>query len=479
MKQYILSKDSFQESDNLAILISNLTELSNYELQDTERDYIEEQFNQKINTVSINQYKRWIFIHKVNTEKDASIAKEYSRKAAFEVCSILNKNKAENIAISASSSAKNFTLVFAEGIALSNYQFIRYFKDKDKRQNSLQEIFVEKEISDNDILQTNASIAGAYKSRTLVNEPVSFMTSVQIAKEMEASAKEAGFSVEVFDKTKIESLQMGGLLAVNKGSIDPPTFTIMEWKPEDAVNEKPIVIVGKGVVYDTGGLSLKPTPNSMDMMKADMGGAAATIGALYSIALAKLPVYVIGIVPATDNRPGGNAYAPGDVIKMHNKLTVEVLNTDAEGRMILADGLSYSKRYEPELTFDIATLTGAAARAIGKEASVVMGTASKNTFDKLEKAGEDCYERVVKFPFWEEYGEYMKSDIADIKNIGGPEAGAITAGKFLEHFAEGDWIHIDIAGPMWSNGMDSYRGKGGSGVGSRLLFEFIKNRASE
>ena len=239
---------------------------------------------------------------------------------------------------------------------------------------------------------------------------------------------------------------MGGVLAVNSGSFTDPSFSILEWKPANAVNEQPIVLVGKGIVYDTGGLSLKPTPNSMDLMKSDMAGSAAVIGGIYAIAQAKLNVHVIALIPATDNRPGNNAYAPGDVITMYDGTTVEVLNTDAEGRLILADALHYAKQYNPMLVLDFATLTGAAVRAIGKEGIVCMGTADEATKSTMKQAGQQQYERLVEFPLWAEYGEQLKSSIADITNLGGPTAGAITAGKFLEHFTDYPWMHFDIAG---------------------------------
>jgi len=268
---------------------------------------------------------------------------------------------------------------------------------------------------------------------------------------------------------------MGGLLAVNKGSVDAATFSIMEWKPKNAKNKKPIVLVGKGVVYDTGGLSLKPTPNSMDIMKCDMGGAAAVAGAVYAVAQAKLPVHVVALIPATDNRPGGNAYAPGDVVTMFDGTKVEVLNTDAEGRMLLADALSYAKKYKPELVFDAATLTGSAMRAIGSYGTVIMGTAKDSVFKKIETSGKETYERVVRFPFWDEYADELKSEIADITNLGGANAGAITAGKFLEHFTDYPWVHFDIAAPAWQYSNSGYLKKGGTGVGVRLFFNFLKN----
>lgn len=200
------------------------------------------------------------------------------------------------------------------------------------------------------------------------------------------------------------------------------------------------------------------------------------IGTLYAIAKAELPVHVIGLIPATDNRPGLNAYAPGDVVTMHSGKTVEVLNTDAEGRMLLADALSYAKKYDPELVLDAATLTGAAVRAIGSFASCVMGTADDKDFETLRQSGERTYERTVRMPFWKEYGEMIKSDVADIKNLGGPEAGQITAGKFLEHFTDYPWIHIDIAGPAFISSSDSYRGKWATGYGVRLLTDFLSQR---
>ncbi len=266
------------------------------------------------------------------------------------------------------------------------------------------------------------------------------------------------------------------LLAVNKGSETPPTFTILEYKPQNAKNKKPLVLVGKGVVYDTGGLSLKPTPNSMDLMKSDMGGAAAMIGAIQAIAANKLPYYVVALIPATDNRPGKTAYAPGDIIEMHNGLKVEVLNTDAEGRMILADALSYAQKYNPELVIDAATLTGAAARAIGKYGIVAMTADTHQEMQALKQAGEQVYERIAEMPFWDEYDELIKSNIADIKNIGGAEAGAITAGKFLHRFTTYKWIHLDIAGPAFLTAPYQYHPAGGTGVGVRLIYRYVKSK---
>jgi leucyl aminopeptidase len=272
---------------------------------------------------------------------------------------------------------------------------------------------------------------------------------------------------------------MGGLLAVNKGSVDPPTFTILEWKPKSPVNKKPIVLIGKGIVFDTGGLTLKPTKNSMDLMKCDMAGAAAVAATTLVLANLKIPLHLITLIPATDNRPGGNAYAPGDIIRMFDGTTVEVLNTDAEGRMALADALAYSNKYKPELVIDAATLTGSAASAIGIWASCVMGTAPQAEFNKLISAGDKTADRVVQFPFWDEYEDEIKSPIADLKNVGGPEAGMITAGKFLAHFTKHPYIHIDIAGPAFLIERKNYRGLGATGAGIRLLVEFLMTKAKK
>jgi leucyl aminopeptidase len=362
----------------------------------------------------------------------------------------------------------------SEGLLLSSYRFTQHFSKP--KTYKFQHIYVSKSLS-NDQLSELASMAKAVGwTRDMVNTPVSHLTAEQLAEAISQLGQEAGFQVQVLGKAQIEALKMGGLLAVNKGSIDPPTFTIAEYKPSNAVNKKPIVLVGKGVVYDTGGLSLKPTPGSMDTMKGDMAGGATMAAVIYFAALQKLPVHIVGLIPATDNRPGGNAYTPGDVITMFDGTTIEVLNTDAEGRMILADALAYSAKYDPEIVIDAATLTGAALRAIGTEATIIMGNAGDDYFHDLEKIGFDVHERVVRFPFWDDYKTHMKSKIADMKNIGGPNAGMISAGKFLEHFVKAPYIHMDIAGPAWLDSKENYKGDGGTGAGVRLLYQFLKNR---
>jgi leucyl aminopeptidase len=406
------------------------------------------------------------FLFLVRADQEA----EELRKAGSKVKDLLSEEVEELFVDGPKEDVFNFT----EGLLLASYQFLKYRSTKEKEALRLAQVYLSPEITKKQISELQNQTKAVFWARDMVNEPVSGLNAEQLGEAILGLSEEAGIRTHTLGKTQIESLKMGGLLAVNKGSMDPPTFTIMEYKPVKPVNKKPIVLVGKGVVYDTGGLSLKPTAGSMDVMKSDMAGAAAVAGAIYLAALQKLNVHVIGLIPATDNRPGQNAYAPGDIITMFNGSTVEVLNTDAEGRMILADALSYSAKYKPELVVSVATLTGAAMRAIGTKATVAMGNADDKTFQQLEKAGAQVHERIVRLPFWDEYAEEMKSKIADLKNLGGPNAGMITAGKFLEHFTKHPYIHLDIAGPAWLDTKEDYKGQGGTGVGVRLLYNYLK-----
>lgn len=399
---------------------------------------------------------------------------EEARRWGAEIAAVIQKENIRSITLSGSSEKIPVTAL-AEGILLAGYRFNKYFKDAEKKAFPLQLLQLSG-VSEAEAARLRALIPAVYCGRDLINEPVNVLNAEALANRTKELGKTHGFSVEVFNKRKIESLKMGGLLAVNRGSIDPPTFTVLEYKPEKPVNAAPLLLVGKGIVYDTGGLSLKPTAGSMDSMKSDMSGAAAVIGTFAAVAGMQLPVHLIGLIPATDNRPGGNAYTPGDIITMMDGTTVEVLNTDAEGRMVLADALTYAKRYRPELVINLATLTGAAAVAIGIQGVVAMGNAEEKEWKHLEAAGLEVHERLARFPFWPEYKDQLKSSVADLKNIGGREAGAITAGKFLEHFTDYPFIHLDIAGPAFLDNQDHYRVKGGTGVGIRLLTEFIRKR---
>lgn len=446
---------------------------------DEESAFIKKEFKAKNDMVVFQGPDRLMIACQIPAEKTVYVRNEKLRRCGHKILSLLNERKLAKVQLAGSDADPSAILAFAEGMALGNYRFLKYKTEQEKDQTYLAEINIHHQhLAPADVTNLQNLIDAVFLSRTLVNEPLSYLTAVQLSKEIQKIGKQGGFTVQVFDKKKIEDLKMGGILAVNRGSNDPPTFNILEYKPEKPVNKRPFVLVGKGVVYDTGGLSLKPTLNSMDYMKSDMAGAAAVTGVLYAIAKSEVPVHIIGLIPATDNRPGENAYVPGDVITQHNGLTVEVLNTDAEGRLILADALSYAQQYDPELVVDLATLTGAAAAAIGPQGIVCMGTADEKTKALLKASGNETHERLAEFPFWEEYADLLKSDIADMKNIGGPLAGAITAGKFLERFTNYPWIHFDIAGCAFLHQADSYRGRNATGVGVRLLYHFFKTIAS-
>jgi leucyl aminopeptidase len=368
-----------------------------------------------------------------------------------------------------------------EGFMLSSYRFTRYKTGGDVYAGAdriVVHVGDQEKASRRGVERGRIMAEAVMTARDLVNTSPHEKTATAFSRQIEKLGKKHGFSTSIWDKALIEDEGMGGLLAVNRGSQEPPTFTILEWKPENAGNEWPIVLVGKGVMFDTGGLSLKPTKDSMDSMKSDMSGAAAVVGAMEAVARLELPLYIVGLIPATDNRPGEKAYVPGDVVRMHSGKTVEVLNTDAEGRMILADALSYARTYKPALVLELATLTGAQVVALGSEVAAVMTNDRAGADDRLnaiEAAGRRSGDLVHRMPMYEHYGKLIESDVADIKNVGGREAGSITAAKFLEHFTDYPWLHVDLAGPSFIREAKPYRPKGGTGFGVRLLIEFLRD----
>lgn len=477
MQTNIALANRISKKENTVYLIKSYTDLKKYPFSDEEIDFIKTQIKKRDQSFfSFNRLQKWDFVHVFSKTDYTPENVESYRKAGDKLLSDIHLNNISQITLIDSIQFPQGVIAFAEGMALGNYQFLKYKnKEQKKSINSLHKINIfSKSINPKLVHETNILVEAVYITRNLVNEPVSFLNAEKLAAEAKRVCTEAGAKVEVLNKIKIETLKMGGLLAVNKGSIDPPTFTIIEWKPAHFKNKKPYVFVGKGIVMDTGGINLKPG-SSMQDMKCDMSGAAAVIGAIYAIAKTKLPVHVIGLIPATDNRIDAGAQVPGDIITMHNGTTVEVLNTDAEGRLILADALSFAKKYNPELVIDIATLTGSAHAAIGSYGMVGMGKNYKNYMEELKISGEKEAERIVEFPLWDDYNKLVESDMADLKNIGGANAGAITAGIFLSHFTNYPWIHLDIAGPAYLDTRNSYRGKGGTGWGVRILFRFLKD----
>lgn len=471
----ILLKNKVTNSTNVLVITENFK--NEFNLPDKVNDYIVNELSQKDKkTLTYNYIGKYISIFIVEKGKEISFLNEQLRRHGSIVADSVNLNKGKDLYIYNQTKQQSLSLFAAEGMVLGNYQFIKHKPTAEKNKNTLQSIIIANtNIKQSHVDELNIVCSATILARDLVNEPVNYLNATDLSNAFKTMGKLSGFKVDVLNRKKIKELKMGGLLAVNAGSVDEPTFSVMEYKPNKPKNKKPYILIGKGVVYDTGGLSLKPTLASMDLMKCDMAGAAAVGCAMYAIAKAKLNIHVIALVPATDNRPGFNAFAPGDIITMMDGSTVEMLNSDAEGRMILADALHYAKRFNPELVIDIATLTGAAMAAIGTFGMVGMGNISNNQKNKLHQSGINVYERIAEFPFWDEYDELMKSDIADQKNIGGALGGSITAGKFLAKFTNFPYYHLDIAGPAFLSSKDSYRGKGGTGYGVRFFFDFFKN----
>jgi leucyl aminopeptidase len=311
-------------------------------------------------------------------------------------------------------------------------------------------------------------------ARILANEPSNVMTPAALAKAALEATRGIGVRCTVRDEHWLRRKKMNAILAVAQGSENPPRLVMLEYNPAGAKGA-PIALVGKGVSFDSGGISIKPS-NGMEKMKYDMSGGAAVIAAVQALAKLEIRQRVVGIVPFVENMPSGSAQRPGDVIKTYSGKYVEVLNTDAEGRLILADALAYAQEFKPQAIIDLATLTGACVVALGHEAIGMMGT-DDALKARLKEAGEKTGERVWELPLWQEYFEAIKSDVADIKNVGARGAGTITAAMFLKEFVGNyPWVHLDIAGTAWvEKTSHPYLNPGPSGVGVRLLVEAIRN----
>ncbi len=313
-------------------------------------------------------------------------------------------------------------------------------------------------------------------ARDLGNMPSCDTTPTFLANTAKQIAKEYKLKCEILSKPQMQRLGMGGLLGTSQGSVQPPKFIIMEYKPDGGRGEKAdtIVLVGKGITFDSGGISIKPAKD-MEKMKYDMAGAAAVLGTMKAVAAIKIPLNVVGLIPCTENLPSGSAVKPGDVLRTITGKTIEIISTDAEGRVILADALGYAKRYNPTCVIDVATLTGACVVALGTAITGMLGN-NDALKERVKNAGEASFERVWELPLMEEYDEQIKSDIADVKNIGGSWGGAITGACFLKKFAEDlPWVHLDIAGTAMAEKDGPYVPKGGTGVGIRLLVQLLQD----
>ncbi len=371
-----------------------------------------------------------------------------------------------------------------EGITLGLYKFDKFFKRDEPRIPLDSVIFIEdgdslhgssaaevKEAIDEAQAITTATIF----ARDMENEPSNNKYPEILANWAKEVGKEHGLKVTVFGPKELVANKMVGILGVNQGSVKEPRFIAMEYMGTKK-DKAPIVLVGKGITFDTGGISIKPAPGMGDM-KSDMSGAATVIATVKAAASLKLPVNLIGLVSSAENMPSGSAMRPGDILTYANGLSVEVDNTDAEGRLVLADALIWAERYKPKSVIDLATLTGACVVALGHFTTGMMGT-DTSMMDRLRSAGNSTYERVCELPIYDEYDDLIKSDVADIKNVGGRWAGAITAAMFLKRFTSYPWVHLDIAGTARSEAPADYIPKGGTGVGVRLLTHMLKEEAS-
>ena len=364
------------------------------------------------------------------------------------------------------------------GLLLSGYTYDKYLpaKKKGKRLSRVTLLLPEsasKAEADQARKRAEAQAAGTLLARDLMNAPGNLAGPEFLAETAQEIAEKSGgkIGVKIKKKAQLEKENFNALLTVGRGSRKEPHLIELEYNPE---GERTLVLVGKGITFDSGGISLKPGA-LMDEMKYDMGGAAAVLGIFRALAGLDFPHRVIGIVPTCENMPGGDAYRPGDIIRARSGLTIEVKNTDAEGRVILADGLDYAKEFKPELIIDLATLTGACVVALGHEAAAILANEKGEAWHgKLRDSGDSTGERVWPMPMFDEYDYLIDTPVADIKNTGGRSAGTISAAKFLQRFADPrPWVHIDIAGAAWGDKERGLRPKGGNGFGVRLLLDFL------
>ncbi len=374
--------------------------------------------------------------------------------------------------------------VIAEGIVLAGYTFDKYKSKKDSGISQVSIIIPKKSDA---TVKKGLKLGQVFADsvclvRDLVNEPPSRLRPndfAQIALDIAQKGKDAGITIKVFDRKKIEEMKMGALLGVNIGSSEPPAFIHMHYKPANP--KKTVAFVGKGITFDSGGLSLK-SPENMETMKMDMAGAGSILGLFKALPALKPDVEIHGIMALTENMPGGRAYKPGDVLIAMNGKSIEVLNTDAEGRIILADALAYAAKLNPDCIIDMATLTGACVIALGSLVAGAMGN-DDSLFDDLERASRSTGEPLWKLPLVKDYRDGLKSPIADLKNISSirREAGSIIGGLFLQEFVDGKpWIHLDIAGPAWTDRELPYCKHGGTGFPVRTLLTYLLsiNRSS-
>ena len=415
---------------------------------------------------------------------ESSFTTEKLRRAAATAAKKARGLKAKDVAFvpktPQNSGIEGVARAASEGATLGLYRFTRY-KTTEEDPEAAEEYPTsfdvilpssEDEAARRGIREGESLAAAAILARNLANEPSNTATPEYLAERAREISEKHDMGLTVLDRPGIEAEGLTGLATVGRSAANEPQFIVLEHRKDGEA--APIVLVGKAVTFDSGGISIKPS-GGMEEMKFDMGGGAAVLGAMEAVGRLGLPLNVVALVPATENLPAGDAYKPGDVLRMHSGKTVEIVTTDAEGRLILADALSYARRYEPAVVVDCATLTGAALVALGHHASGLMGN-DEALIAEVQAAGEAASERAWPLPLFDEYTEQIKGDTADIKNSGGRFGGALTAGAFLKEFADYPWAHLDVAGTAFGAKGNAYTPKGGTGVPARLLVEFLIGR---
>lgn len=409
--------------------------------------------------------------------RQADITSETIRQAGGKAFSFLKNIGVESISI-ASKEMNSFlksnamklkpSLYFLEGGLLNLYNFKRY--KKTENQKEISNITILGDDNENSLKWIDITVSAVNFARDLINTPSNDMTPSKLA-EIANSLAGGNIKVQIYDTKELLKEGMHAFLSVAKGSAEMPKFIVLNYK---ATKGDPYVLIGKSITFDSGGISLK-NAEGMERMKYDMAGGAVTLAVIKAAQQLELPINIVGMLPATENMPGGNATKPGDVVTSITGKTIEIVNTDAEGRLALADAIGYAiKYYKPKGIIDIATLTGACKITFGNEAIAMMGN-SQDLMNKLKKASQETYERVWEMPLYDEYKDYIKSEIADIKNSGGKNAALLTAGYFLKEFAGNTpWIHLDIAGAAWNEKEKPYLSKGPTGIGVRLILNFLK-----
>ncbi len=472
----------FIDTKNLEKLAEGFFESLNFPLGRAQKKNFLNEKNNELVYFSHDAEPSVVFLRKIKLDENFSV--DFFRNYFAGLIPSLQNHNLENVHVVVPyykefekyfESEEYFLQTIFEGMLLGNYTFDKY-KSETKKPGTVS-LFIH--YTDQKLLKRAIDVTGKlmsaiYFSRDLVNEPANNLYPMELAARVKAEFKNTGVKVNVLEAAELKRKKMFSILAVGGGSNKQPCLISLHYKPAGRAKKK-IALVGKGVTYDSGGLSIKPTSGMLEM-KADMAGGAAVAGIIKTAAVLKLPVEIVGVIPAVENMIGGASFKPSDVIKSYSGKTIEVKDTDAEGRIILADALHYASEQKPDEIIDLATLTGACVVALGEIAAGLF-TSSDKLAGALLNSGAKTFERLWRFPFWSEYKDMIKSDIADVANLGPRWGGAITAGKFLEHFVDEKipWAHLDIAGPAIKHKSTNYTEKYDTGFGVRLIADYLVN----